>query len=178
MRKKIIVIGSPGGGKSYVSIKMSKIIEVPVYHMDKIYWHEDKTHISREELMEKINIIMNKEEWIIDGNYISTIEQRINYAETIVYLDFTTEQCVEGVKSRMGVKREDMPWVEETLDEEFLNFVIKFRDETKPRIEKLLEKYKGKNVIRFTTREEIQSFLDGIQKNDIRIASRTELHQV
>lgn len=172
MRKKIIVIGPPGAGKSYFSIKLSKIIEVPVYHMDNIYWYEDKTHITREELMEKINIIMNKEEWIIDGNYISTIEQRINCAETIFYLDFTTELCVEGVKSRIGIKREDMPWVEKTLDEEFLNFVIKFRDETKPRIETLLEKDMGKKVIRFTTREEMQSFLDGIQKDDIRMATR------
>jgi adenylate kinase family enzyme len=166
MRKKIVVIGSPGGGKSYFSIKLSKTIEVPVYHMDNIYWHEDKTHITREELVDTINTIMNKQEWIIDGNYISTIEQRIKCAETIIYLDFTTKQCIEGVKSRIGTKREDMPWVEETLDEEFLDFVIKFRAEIKPRIEKFLEIYKDKTVIRFTTREEVNIFLGSLRKGN------------
>ena len=164
--KKIIVIGSPGGGKSYFSRKLSKIIEVPVYHMDTIYWHQDKTHIFREELVDTINTIMSKEEWIIDGNYITTMEQRIKCAEIIMYLDFSTEQCVEGIKSRIGIKRDDMPWMEDTLDEDLLNFVVRFPDETKPKIEILLEKYTDKKVIRISTREHMNSFLDAINSKN------------
>lgn len=44
--------------------------------MDNLYWHEDKTHISHEELVSKLNEIMTNDTWIIDGNYISTLELR------------------------------------------------------------------------------------------------------
>jgi adenylate kinase family enzyme len=169
MKKKIAVIGCPGGGKSYFSSKLSKIIEVPVYHMDNIYWHENKTHIAREELIDTISTIMDNEVWIIDGNYISSIEQRIQCAEIIIYLDFTTEQCMEGIKNRIGIKRDDMPWMEETLDEELLNYVVMFKDETKPRIEEFLEKYKDKKVIRFITREEMNVYLSDMLKGASKI---------
>ncbi|SHK32357.1 Adenylate kinase [Hathewaya proteolytica DSM 3090] len=159
MNKKIIVIGSPGSGKSYFSKKLAKLLNIPVYHMDNIYWREDKTHISREELVHSIDDIMNKEQWIIDGNYFSTMEQRLKGAETIVYLDFDTEQCVEGIKSRIRIKRDDMPWIEEEVDEEFLDFVTGFREKIGPQITNLLEQYKDKEIIRFSSREEEERLL-------------------
>ncbi len=54
--------------------------------MDNIYWKKDKTHISREELISAVDEIMSQSEWILDGNYISTIEQRIKGADTIFFI--------------------------------------------------------------------------------------------
>lgn len=54
--------------------------------MDNIYWKKDKTHISRGELISAVDRIISQSEWILDGNYISTIEQRIKGADTIFYL--------------------------------------------------------------------------------------------
>ena len=48
---KVIVIGSPGAGKSYFSKQLASSIELPLYHLDNIYWKEDRTHISRDELI-------------------------------------------------------------------------------------------------------------------------------
>lgn len=159
MNKKIIVVGSPGSGKSYFSKKLSKILNIPVYHMDNIYWREDKTYISREELVHSIEDIMKEEQWIIDGNYFSTMDQRVQRAETIIYLDFDTEQCIEGINIRIGVKRDDMPWMEEEVDEEFLQFVTEFREKIGPQITNLLEKNNDKEIIRFLSREEGEKFL-------------------
>jgi len=159
---RIAVIGSPGGGKSYFSKRLSKATGIPLYHMDNIYWHADKTHITREELVCAVDKIMQNTEWIIDGNYISTMEQRVKGADLIFYLDLSTEQCIEGIRSRAGKPRSDMPWFEEEPDEEFVDFVIKFRDETKPLIEELLLRYKEKKVVRFTTREEMGIYFERI----------------
>ena len=52
--KKIIVIGSPGAGKSVFSQKLKDAINMPLYHLDMIYHKADGTHISREELEEKL----------------------------------------------------------------------------------------------------------------------------
>ena len=42
--KKIIVIGPGGSGKSYFSKELSQILDIPVYHLDNIFWNKDKTH--------------------------------------------------------------------------------------------------------------------------------------
>lgn len=164
MKKKIIVIGSPGSGKSYFSKRLHELTGIPLYHIDNLYWHADRTHITREELRERFVEIMKQPEWIIDGNYISTMEQRIQGCETIFYLDFSTKQCIEGIKSRVGKKRDDIPWVEEMLDEEFLQFVERFEQETKPLVEELLERYREKEMIRFGTRAETRFFVQKLKE--------------
>ena len=163
MSRKIMVIGSPGSGKSFFSRKLSELTGIPLYHMDNIFWREDRTHITRPELVEAVDSIMKTPEWIIDGNYIGTMGQRMQGAETIIYLDIPEDVCVEGVKSRIGTKRDDLPWVEETLDEEFLKFVLDFKTDTKPKIEELLKlcEKDGKEIIGFVSREEAESFLNG-----------------
>ena len=69
MSKKIIVIGCPGSGKSYFSKALSEKTEIPLYHMDNIFWNEDRTTITREELIVKLDEIMRTDNWIIDGKY-------------------------------------------------------------------------------------------------------------
>lgn len=160
--KKVIVIGSPGAGKSYFSKQLSALTNIPLIHMDNLYWHEDKTHITHEELVEKLNEVVATDSWLIDGNYISTMELRMKEADTIFYLDFSTELCIEGIKSRVGKKRTDIPWIEESLDEEFFQFVSEFRQTTGPQIEALLEKYSNKKIYRFASREDTHNFLKSL----------------
>lgn len=157
--KKIIVIGSPGAGKSCFSRELSFLTNIELFHMDNLYWHEDKTHISHEELVSKLNEIMTNDMLIIDGNYISTLELRIKEADTIFYLDYPTEICIEGINSRVGKKRDDIPWVEDELDNDFFKFVEAFRAETKPQIESLLEKYNYKRLYRFSYRDDMNKYL-------------------
>ena len=87
------------------------------------------------------------------------MELRIKEADTIFYLDYPTEICVEGIRSRVGKKRDDIPWVENELDNDFLNFVKAFSAETKPQIENLLEKYNYKTLYRFSCRGDMNKFL-------------------
>ena len=157
--KKIIVIGSPGAGKSCFSRELTLLTNIRLFHMDNLYWHKDRTHITHEELVSKLNEIMSDETWIIDGNYISTLELRIKEANTIFYLDYPTEVCIEGIKSRVGKKRDDIPWVEDELDNDFLKFVETFRTETKSQIESLLEKYNYKRLYRFSCRDDMNKYL-------------------
>lgn len=162
--KKVIVIGCPGAGKSVFSKKLKEVTNLPLYHLDMLYHNSDGTHISREELEEKLKNIFKEKEWIIDGNYQRTLEIRLKECDTVFLLDFDTDICLNGAKARVGVKRDDMPWKEEKLNEEFKNTILDFSKEKLPKIYSLLEEYKqNKNIIIFKTREETDKFLNSIK---------------
>jgi len=36
--KKILIIGSPGSGKSTLSKKLKEKLKLPLIHLDKIFW--------------------------------------------------------------------------------------------------------------------------------------------
>lgn len=161
MFRKIIVIGSPGAGKSTFSRKLRDLTGLPLYYLDMLWHKADKTNIAREEFDRKLNDIIVREKWIIDGNYQRTLEMRLKSCDTVFLLDFPLEVCIEGVKSRIGKKREDMPWVEDEFDEEFKQWIIDFHKNQLPVIYELLKKYQsGKEIIVFKSRHEADDYLE------------------
>ena len=162
--KRVAVIGCPGGGKSTFSRALRDRVDLPLYHLDAIYWREDRTHLSREEFYPLMREIIAREEWIIDGNYNSTLEWRVAACDLLIFLDYPTEVCLEGVRARRGQKRSDMPWVEEGDDQEFLEFIRAFETESRPRILEWIKKYPDKAVVTFRTREEAEGYLAGLER--------------
>lgn len=162
--RKIIVIGCPGSGKSYFSKKLKDVLNYPIYHLDLIWNKPDKTTISREEFDKILNNIFLEDAWIMDGNYQRTLEMRIKACDTIILLDFDLEVSLEGATSRVGQQRDDMPWQEESLNEEFKNKILNFRNEKLPEIYKLLDEYKDeKEIFIFKNREESNKFIEDLK---------------
>ena len=159
--KKIIVIGCPGSGKSCFSRELSKKSGLPLYHLDMMYWNTDRTTVEREVFLDRLSSAMSADEWIIDGNYASTMEMRMAACDTVFFLDYPLEVCLEGVRQRRGKPRSDMPWIEEGEDAEFVKFIEGFAQTARPRIIELLEKYNDKRIIVFKSRAEADSYLNG-----------------
>lgn len=167
--KKIIVIGSPGAGKSVFSRKLKDVTNLPLYHLDMLYHNIDGTHISREELQDKLRKIFENNNWIIDGNYQRTLEMRLKECDTVFLLDIPTEVCLEGAKSRVAKKRDDIPWFEEKLNENFKQSIINFANEKLPQIYELLNTYKDNlNIIIFKSREEADDYIRTISNYNFR----------
>ncbi len=159
--EKIIVIGCPGSGKSTFSRALRDKTGLPLYYLDMLWHKPDKTNITREEFDTKLAEVLNKDNWIIDGNYNRTLEMRMQKCDTVFLLDFPTEICLAGVESRIGKKREEMPWVEEEFDPEFKEWILNFRDDKLPYIYELLDKYNDKEIVIFKSREEMNAYLSG-----------------
>lgn len=157
--KKVIIIGCPGSGKSTFSRELHIITKLPLYHLDLIYWNKDKTIVEKSIFLNELSKILKKEEWIIDGNYGSTMEQRIKEADTVFFLDYHVDICLEGVLSRVGKPRSDLPWAEDELDDEFLNYIKNYNMNSRPLVLELLKKYHHKNIIIFKTREDANKYL-------------------
>ena len=124
-----------------------------------MYWNPDRTTKPKEEFRANLRETVALPEWIIDGNYNSTLELRLEACDTVIFLDYPLEVCLSGVEERRGKPRPDMPWVETEPDLEFIEFITKFNEESRPRIVGLLEQYKNKNVIVFTSRGEADEYL-------------------
>ena len=160
LMKKVIVIGSPGAGKSTFSRKLRAVTGLPLYHLDMIWHKPDRTNISREELVQEQKKIMENQSWIIDGNYLSTMELRLENCDTIFLLDYPLEVCLAGAKARIGTKREDIPWLETEFDEEFRQWILDFPKDQLPVIYQLLEKYgQNRNVHIFRSRDAAENYL-------------------
>ena len=159
--KKIIVIGCPGSGKSTVSRALRNKTGIPLYHLDMMYWNADKTTVEKSVFLERLSAVLEKDEWIIDGNYASTVELRMAACDTVIFLDYPLNVCLDGIKERLGKPRSDMPWIETEEDAEFIEFIKSYNEQQKPGMLKLFEKYCDKNIIIFRSREQADAFLNG-----------------
>ena len=162
--QKVLVIGSPGAGKSTFSRKLRDATGLPLYYLDMIWHRPDKTNISREELTARQREIIKTPKWIIDGNYLSTMELRLKNCDTVFFLDYPLEVCLAGAKARIGTKREDIPWIETEFDQEFKQWILDFPKDQLPIIYQLLEKYKENRTVHiFKSREEAEHYLVSIE---------------
>ena len=108
-------------------------------------------------------MITSREKWIIDGNYLHTMPFRLQNCDTVFFFDLPTDVCLAGAEERIGKEREDMPWTDETMNEEFRQWIIDFPMQQLPVINSLLSEYKEKvKIIVFHTREEADNFINSI----------------
>ena len=162
---KIIVIGCPGSGKSTFSKALHRITGIPLYHLDLMYWNADKTTVEKPVFLERLHAAMQQDQWIIDGNYASTMETRIQACDTVVFLDYPTEVCLSGIEERKGKPRTDMPWIEpEEDDAEFVAFIKTYNTQSRYGVLALLEKYRHKNILIFKSREEADAFVETLPR--------------
>ena len=158
--KKVIVIGCPGSGKSTFSKKLHKITGIPLHHLDMMYWNADKTAVYKTVFYKRLSNAISTSEWIIDGNYSSTMELRLNACDTVIFLDYPLEICLEGVQSRKCKARSDMPWIEPSEDDdEFIEFIKNYNLKNRPTVFELLARYSDKNIFIFKSRAEADEFL-------------------
>ena len=157
--KRIMIIGCPGSGKSTFARGLAGKTGLPLYYLDMMYWNPDRTTKPKDEFRATLRETVALPEWIIDGNYGSTLEIRMEACDTVIFLDYPVEVCISGVEERRGKPRPDMPWVETEPDLEFIEFIKKYNEESRPKVIELLEKYREKNIIIFKSRAESDEFL-------------------
>jgi|LGVE01.1.fsa_nt_gb adenylate kinase family enzyme len=167
--KKIAIIGCSGSGKSTLSIKLNEIFEIPVYHLDTLYWKPNWVETPRDEWDELQKELVKKETWIIDGNYNRTLKIRTDEADTIIMLDMPRRLCIYRVIKRFfkyrNSSRLDMnEGCREKLDLPFLKWVWSYNTNNRPKVIEILNKNKDKEIVILKKTKDVRNFINKLTK--------------
>ena len=169
--KRIMVIGSSGAGKSTFSKKLSQITNIELIHLDLFYWKPDWKEPDKAEWSTQVQEIAKKPAWIIDGNYGGTMDYRIERADTILFLNYSTRKSLWRVIKRTikywNKSRPDMPKnCKERFDFKFMMYVASFNFKRKAKLLNKLSVYKNeKTILIFQNDSQATEFLKRVELN-------------
>lgn len=127
---KIAIIGYSGAGKSTLAHKLGICYKCEVLHLDSIHFASGWIERTDEEMAADVRLFMEKENWIIDGNYSSILYQRrMDKANQIVFMNFNRFYCLWRAYKRYriykGMTRPDMAdGCYEKFDWEFIRWIL------------------------------------------------------
>jgi adenylate kinase family enzyme len=161
--ERILVIGSPGAGKSTLATELARRTGLPLFHLDKLHWKPGWVESDKAEFDALLTEVTAQPRWIIDGNYGRTLPLRLARADTVIDLDLPAWRCVVQAIGRVarshGTVRPDMGAdCPERFDLSFLAFILSFPRHGRRRIAAKLALFPGR-VIRLRSRADIRRFL-------------------
>ncbi|HJF32899.1 MAG TPA: adenylate kinase [Sporosarcina psychrophila] len=161
--RKVLIIGCSGAGKSTLSRKLALRWGLPLHHLDALFWNEGWVPTSKPEFREMLKDVVAQPEWIIDGNFDSTLEMRAQYADLIIFLDFPNWLCLSRVMKRAwsywGQTRPDMAkGCPEKIDMKFARWIWRYPKDARPGVLNILQKTKA-DVVLLKTSDEVERWL-------------------
>ncbi len=163
--KKVLVIGPGGAGKSTLANRLGDLLEINVIHLDKIYWHAGWIETPKGEWQEKVEQLVKRDAWIMDGNYSGTLDIRFKACDTVIFLDLPRTICIWRVLKRVlthrNKTRPDMAaGCAERFKLEFISWIWNYPNRSRPKIVRIIQsENREKNVVWLRTQSEVDNFL-------------------
>lgn len=155
--KKVSIIGGPGTGKSTLANNIGKVLDVPIYHLDGICHFANWEPRDKKERDEIILSKINEPKWVIEGTYTSTLPNRIENSDLVIFLQFSTISRIKGVVSRYfklrGKERPEIPGCKEKLEFKFVKFAYNWDKTTGKKVKEILNKSNKNNILILKSRK-------------------------
>ena len=166
--QRVLVIGISGAGKSTLSRVLAERTGLPLIHLDKEYWRPGWTITPRAEWRPKVSALAAREQWIMDGNFDSSLDLRLPRADTLIWFDYPTLLCLwramKRVATSYGKVRSDMgAECPERIDVDFLRYIWAFNRVQRPRIQQQIADH-GRHLAPIVIRKDrdARAFLAGV----------------
>ena len=126
--RRVLVVGSPGAGKSTFARELARLTRLPLTHLDAEYWRPGWVRPAQAEWRTRVESLIAPDTWILDGNYTSTVPLRASRADTVVVLDYPRTLCLFRATGRalLGRRPDTLCLGREPLNPEFLRFIWNF----------------------------------------------------
>ena len=167
---KILIIGSAGAGKTVLAVELGSLLDLPVIHLDAVHWRPDWVKPPAEEWRQTVDDLLQRERWIMDGNYGGTLPQRLAACDTVLFLALPRRLCLYRVLKRTithwGRTRPDLnPGCREQLpDWEFLSWIWTYHRKRTPGILEMLREIEAhKRVVILKSRSEVARFVQSLR---------------
>jgi len=165
--KRIIIIGNCGSGKSTFSKKLNRHLNLELIHLDNLFWKPNWKETPKQEWKDIVQKIIQKDNWIIDGNYNSTLDIRVKRADTIIFLDIPRSICLWNASMRVikgkyfKVDRDDIAnGCKERFNLSFYKWIWNYNKNVRQRYLNLLNSLKNeKEIIIFKNYSEVNKSL-------------------
>jgi adenylate kinase family enzyme len=135
--QRILIVGCSGSGKTTLAGKLGSLLDLPVIHLDRLFWQPNWQMVNREVFDERLAEALAQPRWIIDGNFDRTLSLRLSKCDTAIALDYSRVVCLYGVAKRVlrhyGRTRPDMTeGCPEHVDWAFLQWIWAFNRDKRP----------------------------------------------
>ncbi|MBM6581480.1 hypothetical protein ILT44_14885 [Microvirga sp. BT689] len=143
--QRILVIGSPGAGKSTLASRIAERLGLPLIHLDHEYFGPGWTTPTKPEWRERVKALAAHPTWVMEGNYASTFDIRVPRATIIVWLDLPRWRCLSSVLWRVaknyGQQRSDLgPACVERFDWSFMRSIWSYPNKMRSKTARMLER--------------------------------------
>lgn len=167
--KKIIVLGNSGSGKSTFTTILANKLHIDFLHLDPLVYKYTWDKPEYKEMEEKVEKLLLKDSWIIDGNFLYNAQSRFKECDSIVFLDLNRFVCINSVikrhKKYKGKHRDSRSDdCDERLTLSYLKWVLKdFYKTSRKIILKYIKDNPDKHVVILKSRRQVNKYLKEVK---------------
>jgi adenylate kinase family enzyme len=163
--QRVAVVGCGGSGKSTFAQELSRIIGLPLFHLDEYYWRPGWVEAPPDDFRVIQSELVAHDRWIIEGNYSNTYDLRFARVDTVIVLSPPRRVCLYRVLKRVAVnwhRDVQAQGCPEHLDISFLHWVWRFPYDARPRLDAAFARYTGRfRVVELSSSAATRKYLRG-----------------
>jgi adenylate kinase family enzyme len=170
---RIVIMGCSAGGKSTIARELSQILGIEVIHLDKVIWKPGCQLSDPSEEPDMVRELLDRPQWIMDGNYTASLDMRLARADTVIMIDFSRFRCLVRALKRLfqfrGTTRPDMGAnCPEELNFNFLSWIWNYPRKERPELlRRLREHGSHAHLVRLRTAAEAERWLDQLRAHPV-----------
>ncbi|MDQ0136195.1 adenylate kinase family enzyme [Neorhizobium galegae] len=164
--RRIVIMGNGGSGKTWLALRLSEPLGLPLVHLDDVHWKPGRYGIARDRAVvhEDVRRMAAGEAWLIEGVYGLYVDIALPRTTTLIWLDLSEEECVANIMRR-GIQGGE--------SQESFDGLVKWVSEYRARKNnwnsfeghlKLYESFSGQKA-RLTNRDEITAYAENFLRS-------------